>query len=181
MNHRFIILFSVFCFLFSSAGCGYTTRSNIATTIKTIYIEPFKNKIDFTSEFSEARNIKTYFPLLETKITQTVVDRFIFDGNIKVVKKDKADVILKGELTDYIRDTLRYDDNNNVEEYRLNLVVNMSLWKKDEDKVIWSEPRFVGQATYFTSGSQAKSEAVALNDALTDLARRIVERAVEQW
>jgi len=40
---------------------------------------------------------------------------------------------------------------------------------------------FTGNTSYFTTGTQAKSEATAVNDALTDLARRIVERTVEQW
>jgi len=163
------------------SGCGYTTHSAINTSIKTIYIEPFKNNINYTSEFGEARNVISYFPLLESKITQAVIDRFLFDGNVKVVKQDMADVVLKGALIDYTRDALRYDDNNNVEEYRANLAVSLKLWNNKEDKLIWEETRFVGQATYFTTGSQSKSEAAAINDALADLARRVVERTVEQW
>lgn len=177
-----IFRFFVFCLLFSAiAGCGYTTRSAIHSSFKTIYVEQFKNNIDYASEFSEARNIRTYFPLLESKITQAVVDRYLFDGNVKIVKEDAADVVLKGALVDYTRDALRYDDNNNVQEYRVNLMVSMKLWNKKEDKLIWEEPRFVGWSTYFTSGSQAKSEQAAINDALSDLAQRIVERTVEQW
>ena len=45
----------------------------------------------------------------------------------------------------------------------------------------WTESNFVGETTYFTSGSLAKSENVAIQDALTDLARRIVERTIEDW
>jgi hypothetical protein len=68
-----------------------------------------------------------------------------------------------------------------VEEYRLNLVVNLKLWDNKENKLVWQENRFTGETTYFTMGPQAKSEDSAMNDALTDLARRIVERTVEQW
>lgn len=162
------------------SGCGYTTRSAI-TSFRTIYVEPFKNKISYASEFSEQRNIRDYFPLLEVKITTATVDRYLFDGNLKVVKEENADVVLRGELLDYVRDVLRYDDNNNPLEYRINLVVNLSLWDNKENKLLWQESHFVGDTTYFTSGSLAKSESTAVNDAVTDLARRIVEYTVEQW
>lgn len=181
MIKRIIILSSVFCLLSTVSGCGYTTRSAIRSSIKTVYVEPFKNEINYSSEFSEARNVKTYFPLLESKITRTIIDRYLLDGNVKIVKRETADTVLKGALIDYVRDPLKYDDNNNVEEYRVNLVVRMSLWNEKENKLIWEEPRFVGQSTYFTTGTLAKSESAAIDDALTDLARRIVERTVEQW
>ena len=50
-----------------------------------------------------------------------------------------------------------------------------------EKKLVWQEDRFTGDTTYFTTGSQAKTENAAIVDALSDLARRIVERTVEQW
>jgi len=177
-------LFSIFCFLFSAlAGCGYTTRSYVNPNIKTVYIQPFLNKIDITSEYSENRKYRSYFPLLEAKITRAVVDRFVFDGNLRIAKPEAADVVLKGELVNYARDPLRYRDNDNetVEEYRLSLVVNISLTDRKNNKVLWQETGFVGDATYFTSGPSAKSEETALNDAVVDLARRIVERTIEDW
>jgi hypothetical protein len=174
-------IFTFFFLLFTLIGCGYTTRSSVKISLRKIYVEPFKNNINYTSEFAEQRKILSYFPLLETNITRSVIDRFLFDGNMKIVKEENAEVVLKGALIDYVRDPLRYDDNNNVEEYRVNLVISMSLWDKKENKLIWEEPRFIGEATYLTTGSQAKSEASAINDALDDLARRVVERTVEQW
>ena len=53
-----------------------------------------------------------------------------------------------------------------------------------ENKLIWEESGFTGDTTFFTSFTTAgiaKSEDVAINDALNDLARRIVERTVEEW
>jgi hypothetical protein len=48
-------------------------------------------------------------------------------------------------------------------------------------EVYWEEPSFAGEATYFLTGAQAKSETAALDEALTDLARRVVERTVQNW
>ena len=182
--HRFFSLFTIHYLLFTILiGCGYTTRSFVNPRIKTIYIQPFVNKIDITSELSENRKYKTYFPLLEVKITKSIIDRFIFDGNLRIGRPETADVILKGELINYAKDPLRYKDTDNttVDEYRLSLAVNISLIDREEDKVLWEENNFIGDATYFTSGSSAKSEGTALSDAVVDLARRIVERTIEEW
>jgi hypothetical protein len=159
----------------------YTTRSLVSSKYKTIYITPFVNKIDITNDLDTAGKYKIYRPLLETTITRSVVDRFLMDGNLKPVRLESADVALKGELVEFRRDPLRYTENDDVEEYRLNLIVNISLWDSAEDKLLWQENGFTGDVTYFTTGSLAKSEEMAINEAVVDLARRIVERAVEEW
>lgn len=162
-------------------GCGYTTRSMVSNKYKTVYITPFVNKIDITRETDVANKYKIYRPMLETDITKTVVNKFLSDGNLKPVKSGSADLVLKGELVEFRRDPLRYSDSDEVEEYRINLVVNISLWDNRENKLVWGENNFTGDTTYFTTGSSAKSEAQAINDALSDLARRVVERVVEEW
>lgn len=163
------------------SGCGYTTRSMISNEFKTIYITPFTNKIDITQESDVERKYKLYRPLLETDITKRVNNKYLFDGNLKPAKEENADLVLKGELIEFRKDPLRYDENDEVLEYRVNLVVNLSMWNKKEDKLLWEEKGFTGLTSYFVSGAQAESEESAINDALDDLARRIVERTVEQW
>ncbi len=179
---RRISLFFIFTFLlFTLTGCGYTTRSMISDKFRTIYVTPFVNKVDITQETDVANKYRIYRPMLETEITKSVINKFLFDGNLKPIKEESADLVLKGELVGFRKDPLRYDDNNEVTEYRVNLVVNISLWDRRENKLVWGENNFTGDATYFTTGAQAKSEAAAINNALTDLSRRIVERTVEQW
>ncbi|MBM3249613.1 MAG: hypothetical protein FJZ09_02065 [Candidatus Omnitrophica bacterium] len=167
--------------LFQAGGCGYTTRSAISKEYSTIYITPFVNKVDITQESYSQNKYRIYRPTIESDITKVVIDRFLVDGNLKPLREDSADLILKGELTEYRRDPLRYDDNDNVTEYRINLVVNISLYDRKNDKLLWEENGFTGDYSYFTTGNLAVPEEVAVNNALDDLARRIVERAVEQW
>ena len=182
VGRDFIIQLTQIIFLISTvAGCGYTTRSMISDKFRTIYVIPFVNKVDITQESYVANKYRIYRPKLETDITKSVINKYLFDGNLRPVKEESADLILKGELIDYRKDPLRYDDNNEVTEYRINLVVNINLWDKKENKQIWQENGFTGSSTYFTTGTQAKSEDAAVNDALSDLSRRIVERTVEQW
>jgi len=172
------ILSSLVAFI---AGCGYNTQSLIATEFKSIYVEPFANKINITAEQSNARMYRGYRPGLEIEITKKVIDRYMSDGNLKIGSSDNADVILKSELTDYRKEPLRYDSNDNIEEYRIKIIVNIQLVDADTGKTIWKEMGFSGETTYRTNGSLAKSESQAIREAMDDLARRIVERTVEGW
>lgn len=167
--------------LLAVSGCGYTTASLLPPEFKTIYVDNFKNNISVTAEQSELRMYRGYRPGMETDITKAVIDKFLFDGNLKIAPEEKANLILKSELIDYKRDSLRYDANDNVEEYRIKLIVNMQLEDNLNGKVLWSEKGFAGETTYRISGSGSKSEAAAINDAIDDLARRIVERTIEAW
>lgn len=163
-------------------GCGYTTHAYVATTgYRTIYVAPFLNKVNTTSEFSEGSHFKAYFPLLENTITNAVVDRYSRDGNLKIVKEEDADLVLKGELANYRRDDMRTGTSDNPEEYRITLFVNLKLVDNKTKKVVWEKFEFAGDASYFTTGNFVKSESQALQDATSDLARRIVELTVEAW
>ena len=164
-------------------GCGYTTRSLISKDYRTIYVRPFVNKIDITQEASVARKYQIYHPLLEKDITRQVINQFILDGNLRIVNEGGADLVLEGELIDYRRDALRYTGQNNeeIEEYRISLGVNLRLYDTRREAMLWEVKNLIGDTTYFTQGSLAKSESAAINESIDDLARRVVNRVVEVW
>lgn len=165
------------------SGCGYTTGSLLPTHIKTIYIKPFRNRIELTEELTSAEyRFRTYRANLETDITKEVIDKFINDGNLKVVRENEADVIISGELVDYLREPVRYGaDNEIVEEYRISIVCFVRFEDLHEDKIIWEESRIIGDSSQSLSGTFATSESSAVSRAVSDLARRIVNRTIEGW
>ena len=168
-------------FLSLISGCGYTTKSLLPSDIKTIRVDNFKNEIQVQAEQSNLRMYRGYRPGMENDITRAVTNKFLTDGTLKIVSESNADLTLKSSLIDFKRDALRYDTNDNVEEYRVKLVVNMELTNNKTGAVMWKEKGFAGETTYRTSGTLAKSDDAAVNDAIDDLARRIVERTVEAW
>lgn len=170
-----ILTFITFC------GCGYTTHSILPAGDASIHIDNFANKIDVTKEISERRIYYAYRPGMESDITREIIDRFIFDGNYKIKDAVRAHFLLKGELVDFTREPLRYDANDNVIEYRISIVVDIELYDLEKKDLIWREKSFAGESTYRTSGQFAKSENTAEKEAIEDLARRIVERTVEDW
>jgi hypothetical protein len=159
------------------AGCGYTTGSLLPKNYRKIAIQPFQNKVGYVDE-----NIQgVYVPFLETNVRTAIIDKFLSDGNLHIADLDKADVVLSGDLIGFVQDTLRQDVNQNVQEYRVRVIVSLTLTDKATGKVLWEEPSFAGEATYFLTGSQAQTQSAAINVALTDLATRVVERTIENW
>ena len=142
-----------------------------------IAVLPFENKINNIDETANSN----YIPLLETNVRTVIIDRFLFDGNLHIADPDKADLVLSGSLIGFQQDELRQDTNQNVQEYRARVIVSLTLTEKESGKVLWKEPSFAGETTYFVSGAQAETQSAAIDAALTDLANRIVERTIDNW
>ncbi|MBI3010862.1 MAG: hypothetical protein HYY57_07755 [Candidatus Omnitrophica bacterium] len=167
--------------LFAASGCGYSTRPGLASRFQTVYVKPLVNKIDVTQIQTGENRFPIYRHRLEVDLTDEVVSRFQFTGLLRPTRSEQADCRLEGELIAFRRDPLRYDASQQVEEWRLNLVVNLRFYDQRSGVLLWEEPGFTGDTTYFARGAKAESESTALNRAITDLARRIVERSVENW
>ena len=130
------LLFTVVFLSVVIMGCGYSTHSLLPSRFKTIYVDNFKNKIDIGKEVTESSRYTLYRPGLENDVTNAIVDRFVFDGNLKVAKKEDADIILKGDLIDYRQEALRYDNVDNVEEYRIKVTVDVDGYRKQQENRI---------------------------------------------
>lgn len=179
-------LISDFCLLTSvlwllTSGCGYTTRPGLASHLKTIYVKPFVNKIDLTVLPTNQQQFPIYRHGMEVDLTNEVINRYQFTGLLRPARVERADCRLEGELLEFRRDPLRFDASRQVEEWRLNIVVNLRFIDQTTNTVLWEEQGLTGDTTYFTTGANAESETSALSRARTDLARRIVERSVESW
>lgn len=177
---RALAVCSALCAIFLS-GCGYTTRSSVLSEdVKTIHVDLFKNSIDITKEVSAKDKYEVYRPNLEVDLRDAIISRIFLDGHLRVASKGNADAVLEGEITQYRRDPLRYQDEN-IREYRISLVCDVTLKGIRDSKVLLELENVTGDTTYFTTGSLQKSESQALTDAASDLARRIVNSIVENW
>jgi hypothetical protein len=164
--------------MLANSGCGYSTRSLLPGNYKNIFVLPVENKIDYMSQDQR----KLYIPGIETRVRSGLIDRFMFDGNLRISDQMDADLELEAKLLSFDREELQLTTNADVKEYRLRIVVALKIIDKaDSDKILWEEPSFAGEATYFISGPQARSEEAAINDCLKDLAQRVVARTIENW
>lgn len=170
-----------FLLLASLAGCGYSATRLLPAQYRTLYVEAFTNQIPITEEIDERLGFQANLPELEEKVTRGVIDRFLFDGNLRLTtKKEEADLILEGKITDFLRQPVRRLDDDSVEEYRLNLTASLTLRDRN-GKFLFEEPSLIGDTTYFLTGASAKKESVAVDELITDFSRRVVERVIEYW
>lgn len=175
------LLLPLVCLATTAPGCGYTATRTLPAYYRTIYLEPFENKIPITQEVSERTGFITNYPEIEERVTQGVIKRFLFDGGLRVTNQpESADLVLTGTLLDFYRQPIRRSDGEDVEEYRLNLSVSVTLREKN-GKLLLDEPSLVADTTYFVTGASAKSETAAVDDLVDDFSKRIVEWVIEYW
>ncbi len=170
----------VCCLLLVLSGCGYTTKSSLPNDIKTIHVEIFRNSIDITKEVSAKDKYEVYRPDLEIDLRDAIIERIFLDGHLKVAEDVHADAVLEGEVLQYRKDPLRYQDEV-VREYRITLVCDFRLVSSIDKEIIVEEKSITGDTTYFTTGTLQKSETTALSAAASDLAREVVNRIIDNW
>ncbi len=182
------VLISGFCFLTSvsavlliAGGCGYTTRPGLPPHLRTVYVKPFANRIDVTRLTTGDERFPIYRHRMEVDLTNAIISRYQFTGLLRPAGAERADCRLEGDLVGFRRDALRYNASQQVEEWRLNIIVNLKFYDQTTHTLVWEEEGFTGDTTYFALGTNAESEEQGLDRGLTDLARRIVERTVENW
>ena len=162
-------------------GCGYTTRPGLSPQYRTVYVKPFANKIDITQLTTANERFPVYRHQMEVDITDAVISRFQFTGHLRPARAERADCRLEGDLVQFRQEPLRYDASQQVEEWRLNVVVNLRFIDQKSGVLLWEEGQFTGDTTYFVTGRDAESEAQAVSRAIADLAKRVVDRTVEDW
>ncbi len=167
--------------IFILVGCGYTTSGFVSVYEEdSIIIEPAVNDIDITSETRKFAGYTTFPILIENKLTNEIINKFNIDGHFKVVSQGPNALRLSCVVTDYTKETLRYEEeDDDVEEQRLRLYTQVKLLSSSGE--ILKHEQVVGETTYFLTGAQSKSETSAQIDLVDDTARRISEAVIEAW
>ena len=153
-------------------GCGYSVGlgGNLPSHLKTVAVPIFVNS--------------TQQPAVESVITAAVVNAFVTSGRLKVVSVKEADAILEGTIISYNLDSIAYNSQINVTEYRLRVRVNIlfrdvrqgtTLYKQDGVEQ-WADFRVQGQV----SDTLAREDQAA-RQAAVEIGRRIVASAVDRF
>lgn len=165
-----------FILLLLLAGCGYTLKTAGDLPYRTIFVPTFRNKIPIQED---SPSYRLYYPGLEIELENLLKERFRYDGKVLPVSEpEDADLILRGTILSYDKEALRYAKDEAIEEFRVKIVAEIKASKGEEE--LWEE-KISGEITYFTTGANAQSETEAVQEALKDLSRRIVDRVVEDW
>lgn len=156
------------------ASCGYTSKTKLPHDIKSIYVETALNKIAIEQMYS-------YQPGIEMDVTNAVIRRFQTDGNLKIAAADKADAVLSMDLISYEQEGVRFNPLESVAEYRLYIVLALVLRHRETGEIIWKEDSFSGNKEYFVTQVRSQGQKAATEGAIEDIARKVVDRVVEDW
>jgi hypothetical protein len=153
------------------AGCAYGFSSSLLPGhIKTIAIPLLENQTDRGD--------------LSSALADSLVEAFIDNHTLRVVGEKEADSVLEGVIREYRREPYTVDENETVQEYRVEIVVEVSFVDVRKNKVIWEEPRLSQWDTYnfvAVGGQPAESEEIGIGRVLAKLTNDIVNRTVEGW
>lgn len=168
-NYTLQVFFFIFPAVFFFAGCvGYRLGSTLPPDIKTVYVPLFANK--------------SREPLVENNATAALIAELQKDGTLKVVNAENADVILECTLTAVSLNPLRYSrsDVTKPNEYRLTLSASFTL-KRVRTQEILCEASVIGESTFPFVGNLVSAKQSAMPRACEDLAKWIVQKAIEAW
>jgi len=180
MMRLFRFLFLSF-FVMAVCGCGYTTGSLLPPELDSIHVNNFVNKVDTAQVISNKRPVYLYYPGLENDVTRAIINKFVYDRALDIKSEKKATLLLKGALTALRYEPVSYDTDRDVEEQRVEIIVDIELHNQLTGKLMWSENSFMGESYYTLTGPNAKTDSAALTAAVNDLAQRILERTIEMW
>jgi outer membrane lipopolysaccharide assembly protein LptE/RlpB len=152
------------------AGCGYSFRGNLPDHIKTVAVPVFTNK---TSE-----------PAVENFLTSAVVEAFASNGRLRVVKPADADAILDGEVVGYSLQSIAFDNQANVRQYRLVVTMNIRLRDVRRSSILFEQEGLREKADFQVQGAVSQTigaEEGAVRSAATEIGRSIVSLTVDRF
>jgi len=151
-------------------GCGYSFRGNLPEHIQTVAVPVFANK---TGE-----------PRIESLLTNGVVEAFSTNGRLRVVKREDADAVLEGEVIGYSVQSISYDSQANVRQYRLTVTMNLKLLDMKKSGVLFEEHNLREKADFQVMNAVSQTisvEETALRTAATEVGRAIVSLTVTRF
>ena len=151
-------------------GCGYSFRGNLPNHIQTVGVPIFANK---TSE-----------PGVENFLTSAVVEAFSTNGRLRVVRPERADAILDGEVVGYEVQSIAFDPNANVRQYRLLVTLNLKMRDVRQDKVLIEQRGLQERADFRVLGAVSETisrEESALRAAAVEIGRSVVSLTLDRF
>ena len=155
-----------------SSSCGYHLAgygSTLPPHIRAISIPVFKNS---SSE-----------PNIQRNATDAIRRAFISDGRLKVTDTSKADLLMRGTLTNYQLRGVSFSSEDSAEEYIVRLGIQVEAYDRIKKKIFFKQ-KFATQWDYRVTSSVVDSESArftALKEAYDDLADQLVSTTIEQF
>ncbi len=144
-------------------SCSYGFRGSLPEHIQSVKIIHFRSRV---TQYG-----------LEQDITSRVVEMIIRDGRLAVAVENQ-DSEIEGTVTQYIKTPYSYTSAEVVEEYKLEIRVEISFADLLQERDIISSESVT---TWLVYDPDAESEIEARNRLLEESAEDIVRRCLSGW
>ena len=165
---RFIAAVIACAFL---GGCGYKLgeiRPTPMRSVRTLGVPTFKNK--------------TYEPLVEVLLADTLIKTLQEDGTYTIVSEDTADAVLSCTLTKIERRSIRSVQNNVLATAEFGLRLDIAYEVSDRvTSSILKKGRVRGDTSFFSSSDLQTTERQAIPVAAKDAAIKLTTEVAEGW
>ncbi len=145
------------------AACSYGFRGNLPSHMQTVAVEPFGSTV---TEYG-----------LEQEMTDRVTTLLVRDGRLAVVPSG-ADSELEGTVAAYSRTPYSYTAGEVVEEYKLQMSVNVTFTDLVEEAPVL-ESESVTQWVVYDPDAETETDARAR--LLEETAEEVVRRCLSGW
>lgn len=169
-NNSWLLPIALFCFFIS--GCGYHlvgTGNTLPPHLKTIFIPVFENT--------------STQPEIHRELTSIVLQSFISDGRLKIVKKEEADLVMDATLNYYNIRNASFNSQDLVSDIIIEIAVDIKVTDQVKNK-IFMEDSLKTQWDYKSTSDIAETETArleALDLAYNDLGNRLVSLIIDQF
>jgi outer membrane lipopolysaccharide assembly protein LptE/RlpB len=153
-------------------GCGYHligTGSTLPEHLKTITIPVLTNS---SSQ-----------PEIHRELTSAIINAFITDGRVKVVRKGQSDMVMKGNLIHYELKTVSFSSNDFAEDYIVVLSVDIEVIDKVKNEP-YLKQNLRTEWNYTATPDIVDTESArlaALEEAYRVLGNRLVSLLINQF
>lgn len=147
---RVILALLLITFSCSLVSCGYsmsgtgTLADGASGGYRSIAIPMFSND--------------TYEPLIEREVTAALKESVAYDGRLRLVDLDDADLVVEGRIARFELQPLTFDSSERIQEYRLKIVSVVKVIESSGEKVIWKDTRMESFADYRVTQDITKSK-----------------------
>jgi hypothetical protein len=151
-------------------GCaGYHLGSLLKDNYRTVAVVMLKNK--------------TLQPQIEQQVSNAIIKEFQRDGTLKVVSAADADVVMSGEITEYIRREVRSarQDTGIPREYQITIVAKIQAFDRHTNKLILKPTIVRGMSATFIGEDLQTAEEQVLPLVADDIGRQASRLLTESW
>ncbi|MCD4848298.1 MAG: hypothetical protein K8R76_08915 [Candidatus Aegiribacteria sp.] len=159
---QFLII-PVILLLILGAACSYGFRGSLPEHIQSVKITPIRSRV---TQYG-----------LEQDITSRVIEMMVRDGRLAVVL-DGQDSEIEGTVAAYSRTPYSYTSSEEVEEYKLEIRVEITFIDLLRETDIISNESIT---TWLVYNPDTETETDARNRLLEEAAKDIVRRCLSGW